>query len=356
MIVELNIFLVTDVFTFTSAFMLGLLFLLSKSENKKANLFLGLFLWCIGGEVADVLILSLFQEDFFIIQTSLLTLPFLLLYIHQTINNSTKLSYYLLFIPAIVQNILVYNNYDSEIFKYIEYAFNISIILYLLRILKLHKERVNNYYSNLENLTLKWIRIIIFIFLGFHLLWITEDIIAFKYDYIAQYFASISSILTFFMVFWIGHNGFSQPEIFKQKLFSNLKIQKNFSEEHKNDSISSHKDAITYETICFRIRDEKLFTNAKLNLSSLAQALELNEKEVSRLINQQSKSNFYNYINQFRVDEFKILLQSPKAAQLSTLGLANEAGFNSKSTFYTVFKAIEGVTPKQYELSLNKSE
>ena len=74
------------------------------------------------------------------------------------------------------------------------------------------------------------------------------------------------------------------------------------------------------------------------------------------MINEHSKTNFYQFINGFRVSEFKMLMQSPKAQQLSILGLAEEAGFSSKSTFYTAFKAVEGVTPKQYELSLKKSE
>ena len=116
------------------------------------------------------------------------------------------------------------------------------------------------------------------------------------------------------------------------------------------------KDMETYKTLCQHIRKKRLFANSKLNLRMLSQSFNLNEKEVSRLINQHSEGNFYQFINQFRVEEFKALLHSEKARQLSVLGLAEEAGFNSKSTFYTAFKTLEGMTPKQYELSLKKSE
>ena len=70
--------------------------------------------------------------------------------------------------------------------------------------------------------------------------------------------------------------------------------------------------------------------------------------------NSRSKLNYFlnQLINNLRVNEFKMLIQSPKANQLSLLGLANEAGFSSKSTFYAAFKKLEGMTPKQYESSL----
>ncbi|WP_109301025.1 AraC family transcriptional regulator [Aquimarina sp. AU474] len=110
-----------------------------------------------------------------------------------------------------------------------------------------------------------------------------------------------------------------------------------------------------FKTIESKIKSERLFQNPNLNLRVLAANLDVKEKELSKLINQCSETNFYQFINRFRVDEFKNLMQSPKARQMSILGLAQEAGFSSKSTFYSAFKTIEGVTPKQYELSLNKS-
>ena len=74
------------------------------------------------------------------------------------------------------------------------------------------------------------------------------------------------------------------------------------------------------------------------------------------MINTHTQNNFYHFTNQFRVEEFKKLLLSTKAKQLSLLGLAEEAGFYSKSIFYTVFKDAEGITPKQYQNQLKKSE
>jgi len=351
--IELNVYSAIDIFTCTTAFMLGLLFLTSKSDNKRANLFLGLSLWSLAGEVVSVMMESMVPEDLFMVQTSLFTIPFLFFYINKTVKNSNNTWLYLLLLPG-----LFFNLFSSveEWVKYFEYLFNITLLYTILSVLKRHKVRVNNYYSDLENKTLKWMRVIVFIYLGFHLLWIIEDLIALQYENVIEYFADASGLLTFFMVFWIGRNGFSQSEIFRQKMFIIQAVESPSQRVQGEESTIIKKDMETYRKLCQYIREEKLFTNPKLNLRILSQFVNLNEKEVSRLINQHSEGNFYQFINQFRVEEFKALLHSEKARQLSVLGLAEEAGFNSKSTFYTAFKTLEGMTPKQYELSLKKSE
>ncbi|MCL3779534.1 hypothetical protein EMN47_03935 [Prolixibacteraceae bacterium JC049] len=73
---ELNVSTITDLITFSSAFMLGVLFMISKSENKKANVYLGLFLISLALEVLDVLSESITGLSIGVVQTSLFTLPF----------------------------------------------------------------------------------------------------------------------------------------------------------------------------------------------------------------------------------------------------------------------------------------
>lgn len=357
--IELSLFSIVDIFTFTTAIALALLFFSSKSENKKANLYLALFLLSLSGELLGILSESVMDQESVIFQTSLFTIPLLFFYIRKTINVSIKPLVWFLFLPGLLLNFTIVDLGVTSVF---EYLFNFSILLFILKLLRKHKARLNQFYSDFEFKTLKWIKIIVFIYLGFHLLWITEDILVSQIETIELYFAGLSSILTLFMVLWIGHNGFSQPEIFKVKMFQqgseNLSILKEFSEvpaPNEQNGVNV-EDAELFETICHHIQTEKLFTNPKLNLSSLASSLDLNEKDLSRLINQQTESNFYQFINQFRVEEFKLLLSTPKAQQWSILGLAEEAGFNSKSTFYTAFKSLEGMTPKQYELSIKQSE
>lgn len=360
---ELSLFSIVDIFTFTTSIALAFLFFSSKSENKKANLYLALFLLSLSGELLGIISEGIVAQDFFLPVSTWFTIPFLFLYINKTINAHNKPYTLLLLLPGLILNVLVfYLDLEIEALSYLEYLFNISILVFSLKVLREHKTRLNQFYSEFEYKTLKWIKIIVYIYLGFHLLWITEDVLVSQIETIELYFASLSSILTLFMVFWMGHNGFSQPEIFKVKMFQQSNesptILKDISKvlEPNVQNGFNIEEAKLFETIRQHIQAEKLFRNPKLNLSSLAVSLDLNEKDLSRLINQQTESNFYQFINQFRVEEFKLLLNTPQAQQWSLLGLAEEAGFNSKSTFYTAFKSLEGMTPKQYELSIKQSE
>lgn len=349
-----NILELIDIASISNAIMLGLLFISIKSNNRKANIFLSLFLFSLGFEVLSAF-LGDSTESVFIPQTTLFTIVFLLFYVQKTINNKINSLQILLFIPGIIINVLllIYRNYDFSILIFLEYIFNISILIFTLKILKLHKINSSNYYSDLENKTLSWIKTIIFIFLGFHALWIVEDFVGIQNEMLAQPFAIASDLLTFFMIYWFAYNGFSQNEIFKNQLFI-------YTEEKKEESNISvkvnEKDIEEFELLKTKIEEDKLFSDPKLNLRSLSVLVKIKEKELSRLINSQSKNNFYHFINTFRINEYKILLDSPKAEKLSILGLAQEAGFSSKSTFYTAFKSIVGTTPNEYKMKLKKSE
>ena len=65
--------------------------------------------------------------------------------------------------------------------------------------------------------------------------------------------------------------------------------------------------------------------------------------------------NFFEYVNYYRIKEFVELAKTDKAKTLTFFGLAQEAGFNSKTTFNKSFKKLMGSSPKEYLLNLGNS-
>ena len=59
--------------------------------------------------------------------------------------------------------------------------------------------------------------------------------------------------------------------------------------------------------------------------------------------------NFYDLVNGCRVEEAKRLLLDPKNKNYTILSIGFEAGFNSKTTFNTIFKKFTGLTPTEYK-------
>jgi AraC-like DNA-binding protein len=67
------------------------------------------------------------------------------------------------------------------------------------------------------------------------------------------------------------------------------------------------------------------------------------------VINEHFKLNFFDFVNQYRVEAFKERIVNPKYGNFSLLGVAFECGFNSKSAFNRIFKKSTGLTPSQYK-------
>jgi len=101
--------------------------------------------------------------------------------------------------------------------------------------------------------------------------------------------------------------------------------------------------------------DYKLYLNPDLSLKDLASYLELPANYMSQLLNQGFNKNFSEYINTFRLNEFKerIVLEENKG--LTIMAIAYDSGFNSKTVFNTFFKKIEGITPNTYLKNFNKN-
>jgi len=96
------------------------------------------------------------------------------------------------------------------------------------------------------------------------------------------------------------------------------------------------------------IETDKVHLNPKLSLQELAKMLDVNETVLSITINDHYKKNFRSLINELRVKEVKNRLLNEGSGNLSLLGLATECGFNSEASFYRIFKATTGSTPKQF--------
>jgi AraC-like DNA-binding protein len=105
------------------------------------------------------------------------------------------------------------------------------------------------------------------------------------------------------------------------------------------------------QKIVVKMQHERLFLNPELRLSELADSLQISHHYVSMVINEKFNQSFFDYINSFRVDEAKRLLCDKKYSHFTITAVGFEAGFNSKSAFYSAFKKFTQKTPLEYQKS-----
>lgn len=161
--------------------------------------------------------------------------------------------------------------------------------------------------------------------------YIGEDL-SYTYLYILSYvlFLYALSELTIFKKFFLPKNA----------LFNNNVIENHTSIEAK---------------MSYYFKEENLFKDPDINIDSCARKFEITRKELIDYLNFNNKGVFKDVVNSYRVAEIKRVLKNNELTQYDLVGLANECGFNSKSTFFRVFKQLEGVTPNEYKKSLEQN-
>ncbi|MGM9713893.1 MAG: helix-turn-helix domain-containing protein [Prevotella sp.] len=100
------------------------------------------------------------------------------------------------------------------------------------------------------------------------------------------------------------------------------------------------------------MRTERPYLDSGLRLSDVASHLECSTVKLSQLFTTFVGKNYYDYINHLRLEEFKRRLGQPQYKRYTLMALAEECGFR-RSSFFTTFKKVDGMTPMEY---LKKTE
>jgi len=116
------------------------------------------------------------------------------------------------------------------------------------------------------------------------------------------------------------------------------------------------EDIEYYTTVLNRFMEEhKPYLNPELTLHQLSEATEIPVQNLSQVINEVFENNFFNFINRYRVEDFKKRVPDPQYENYSILGIAFESGFNSKTSFNRIFKNATGQTPSDYKKSITRN-
>lgn len=99
---------------------------------------------------------------------------------------------------------------------------------------------------------------------------------------------------------------------------------------------------------------EKPFLNADFSVYTLADAVNTPRRNLSQVLNNGLSKNFYQYVNEYRIEEVKRLLKDPALAKSTILDIAFRCGFKSKSSFNSLFKQHCEMTPSQYRKQLKQ--
>lgn len=218
-------------------------------------------------------------------------------------------------------------------------------IILIFRLLKKHNKNIRLFYSNLTDLDLRWLRVLL---IGILFIWLIlisfYYIIAIDEELRPKYGFGIASVF----IFYLGYFATKQKPIYDAGIAKQNGNKKYSKSEMKKDEIDSLNSRLVE-----LLENEKPYLDPEISLNNLANTLEVSPHNLSQLINSKFDMNFFELINKYRVDEFVNKIENGENKKLTLISIAYDCGFNSKSTFNRVFKNATGQTPtsflKEYE-------
>lgn len=350
----------------------------NKKEKSLADKVLGIWLLYIG---LHLFLAYVDSEKWYLDHPHMLALawpfplaqgPFFYIYVLALVRNPSRLAWldFLHFLPFVCGYLISWEYYSlpgpdklpyfravlqepNWQFRIISFLVNVTGFVYAAYILwrvRLHRKNIQRLFSFTEEIDLKWIRNLAYGMLG---IWLVVWFSNFAHAY-GGFSLGISgnvyifSAVTLF-VFAIGYFGLKQTRIFVLNSGMPAEEQVPVEDNKYQKSGLKHQDT---EKLVMRLKsfmeNEQPYLQPKISLNELASSLNLSPHHLSQLLNEQLQQSFFEFINQYRVDAFKQALLHPPNRHLTLLAIAEDCGFNSKSSFNRIFKEMTGKTPSQY--------
>jgi AraC-like DNA-binding protein len=204
-------------------------------------------------------------------------------------------------------------------------------------------------FSNLDLINLNWLK---YLTLGMIIIW---SIVAFLSvaRIVMPHLSGINALLNVplaILIYSIGYMGLKQPEIFLASLSLSSAVPE--SGKYRRSGLNQHSAEDIKRRLLELMILEKPYLSHGLTLQSLAGRLNTSSHNLSEVINTRLGQTYYDFINQYRVEEFKRRVGDPANAYYNLLSIALDSGFPSKGTFNSTFKKFTHMTPSEYRASI----
>ncbi len=200
----------------------------------------------------------------------------------------------------------------------------------------------------------RWLLRLNFFIICIIIIWLLSSIEFYIYD--SEYMSNLLWISLSFLLWWILYYGVFKLQIIVQK----DEIHQYLVSKRTNGTLTKKKiNQTTVSKIITQLYivmdQEELYKNPLLSRLDLATRLGTSEGYLSQIINQEINKSVIQFVNEYRIEAAKNLLHNPLFNKYSVEAIGMEAGFKSKSAFYTAFNTSLGMSPGTFRKLQKKS-
>lgn len=255
------------------------------------------------------------------------------------------LPFFLLPLEAKVAYLAQPSGIFREMIRFAWVGFNIHMLIYIFASqphLRAYQERLLANYSEISFINFRWLQLFCYGLTGellvewmFPLLTITPS-----------HISDVAGTATYFLIIVLAYTALGQSRLqFApgwQPATSPAARTGKYTRSGLRDTAADYYLAKLERLM----QTERFFLESDLSLQVLAARLEMSPHHLSQLLNEKLRRNFYDYINELRVNYAKQLLLEDVHKPVTDI--AFDVGYNNKKSFYNAFKRHAGMKPSEY--------
>ena len=247
---------------------------------------------------------------------------------------------FILFFAGIFRlSIVSLDNFIDGYNTYVDIPRWASVTFYLILSMRFLKDVDQRRAGEIKKL--KWLRQFINVFLTFQAVWLVHLIPYIVPSLRSGLLESVGWYSVYLplagLIYYFGIKGI---------IVSNTLFEK--TESFSNGKLPPEKVALTLARLKNVMVNDKLYLEPSLTVASVAKHIDIPAKQLSSVLNQMESKSFNEFVNYYRVEDFKKRICDARLSYMTISGIAMECGFNSQATFQRTFKALEGMSPTEY--------
>ena len=230
-------------------------------------------------------------------------------------------------------------------------AVSVALLVYLVLSIRKQTRMLLDNVGDLEYFGLRWSNILIVLYFAFQLLWAIESLS--QQSWFTEPSTGRNLLFdTLYCLVCIGIVLYVMHKLIHQQVFTLFPADECENVPQESTTPTPQHNAGKSLIGCDIdkvMKENRYYLDNTLTLQKLAQHLGTNRQYLSNHINQELHTTFYDYINDFRLEDAKAMLDSQNTENQHSLeDISVMAGFNSYATFLRSFKKKYGQTPSQY--------
>ncbi len=246
-------------------------------------------------------------------------------------------------IEIFLQLYFSFNPYDADLDDLffnikgnVSYVYNVFLIFWGRNLVK----RSNT----ISEAKKRWLLRLNFFIICIIMIWLLSQIEVYVFD--SEYATNFLWILISFLSWWILYYGVFKLQVIVQKEeIHEYLVSKKTNDTQTKKRINETTASKIINQLYIVMDEEELYKNPLLSRLDLATRLETSEGYLSQIINQETNKSVIQFVNEYRIEAAKNLLHDPVFNKYSVEAIGMEAGFKSKSAFYSTFKTSLGISP-----------